>query len=392
MARSKRRKFPIRTVLLLTLLGAAALLVGGELFQMARSDSGQVRAARTFGLVDEPRLTAVIGRQVRRALDESGVARDSVRESVVEDGPTAVRWRVGMPADASQLQLNYAITQALEEVGAAVLSGREGRGPNGTSVVTLLAGIPKRPTHEIVLVRQPRGEEPEERPHARLALVLYGFGDALGAADSFFALPAPFAVAITPGGKASGAMFRAAHERAREVVVHLPMEPINYPQVNPGPGTLLVTMRPAKIGADVGRWLDQAKPVSAVSNHMGSLATQDMTLMTAVYRELKQRRLPFLHLLPAAGAVCRPLASEMGVAYDEPDATLDFEPRAKDTAVMEKRWKQVLKEARDRGRMIVWVRATPTTWRWMQRALDAKRLERVDLVPLTSLLRKPGPA
>ena len=127
-------------------------------------------------------------------------------------------------------------------------------------------------------------------------------------------------------------------------------------------------------------------------SHMGSLATQDMTLMTAVYRELKQRRLPILHLLPAAGAVCRPLASEMGVAYDEPDATLDFEPRAKDTAAMDKRWKQILKETRDRGRMIVWVRATPTTWRWMRRALDAKRLERVDLVPLTSLLRKPGPA
>lgn len=392
MARSKRRKFPLRTVLLVTLLGAAALLVGGELYRMSRSDSGLVRAARTFGFVDEPRLTAVVGRHVRRALDEAGVPRDSVQENVVEDGPTAVRWRVGMPADASQLQLNHAITTALEDVGAAMLSGRESRGPNGTSVVTLLAGIPKRPTHEIVLVRQPRGDEPDERPHARLALVLYGFGDALGAADSFFALPSPFAVAITAGGKLTGAMVKSAHQYQREVVLHLPMEPINYPQVNPGAGTLLVTMRPARVGAEVGRWLDQAKPVTAASNHMGSLATQDMTLMTAVYRELKQRRVPFLHLMPAAGAVCRPLASRMGVAYDEPDATLDFEPRANDTATMDKRWKQVLKETRERGRMIVWVRATPTTWRWMQKALDAKRLDRVDLVPLTSLLRKPGPS
>ncbi len=96
--------------------------------------------------------------------------------------------------------------------------------------------------------------------------------------------------------------------------------------------------------------------------------------------------------MPAAGAVCRPLASEMGIAYDEPGATLDFEPRAADTAPMDKRWKQVLKETRDRGRMIVWVRATPTTWRWLKKALDPKRLDRVDLVPLTSLLRKPGPA
>jgi polysaccharide deacetylase 2 family uncharacterized protein YibQ len=342
--------------------------------------------------VDGPRLTRVIGRHLRLALEDAGVSRDSVRESVVDDGPAAVRWRVGLPADASQLQLNYAITRALEGIHASVLSGREGRGPGGTSLVTLLVGIPRRPTHEIVLVRQPRGEEPDEKPNARLALVLYGFGDGVAEADSFFALPSPFAVAITPGARESGALLRAAHERDREVVLHLPMEPINYPQVNPGPNTLLVTMRPAKIASEVGRWIDQAGPVAAVSNHMGSLATQDMTLMTAVYRELRARRLPFLHLMPAASAVCRPLASEMGIVYDEPDATLDYEPRGRDTAALEKRWKQVLQETRSRGRMIVWVRATPTTWRWMRRALEPKRLGQVDLVPLTSLLRKPGPA
>ena len=88
-------------------------------------------------------------------------------------------------------------------------------------------------------------------------------------------------------------------------------------------------MKPDRATGTVRRWLDQSGPVVGVANHMGSLATQDMTLMGAVYRELRRRHLPFVHVQPAAGAVCRPLAAEMGVIYDEPDAVLDAEARAK---------------------------------------------------------------
>ncbi|NOT33291.1 MAG: divergent polysaccharide deacetylase family protein [Candidatus Eisenbacteria bacterium] len=392
MARSRRKRLPVLPMLGILVLGALVTFAGGELLQMARSDTGQVRMARTLGIADGPRLTAVIGRQVRHALDESGMPAESLVVSVVEDGPAAVRWRVGLRSDASLLQLNYAITRTLEQAGASVLSGREGVTSRGATYVTLLAGIPGRPTHELVLARPPREEEPEERPNARLALVLYGFGDETVLAESLMVLPAPFAVAIVPGARGSAAMFGAAHHASREVVLQLPLEPVNYPQVNPGPGTLLVTMRPARVQSGVRHYIDQARPVAAVANHMGSLATQDMTLMTAVYDELRDRRLPFLHVMPAAGAVCRSLASEMGVVYDEPDETLDYEPRAADTRALDKRWKQVLEEARRRGRMMVWVRATPTTARWLRRASLPKQLEGVDLVPLTSVLRKPSPA
>jgi polysaccharide deacetylase 2 family uncharacterized protein YibQ len=196
---------------------------------------------------------------------------------------------------------------------------------------------------------------------------------------------------VVPGTRAGGDLFEAAHRREREVVLQLPLEPVNYPQMNPGPGTLLVTMKPSRIAGDVKRWLDQARPVSAVSNHMGSLATQDMTVMTAVFRELRNAHLPFVHMMPAAGAVCRSLAADMGIAYDEPDAVLDSEPRASDTKALDRRWKQILDEVQDRGQMVVWVRATPATYKWLPRVLDSKRLKDVDLVPLAALIRRPAP-
>ncbi len=390
MAR-KRHKPGLRpTRLGLIVLGAVALFLAGEAFLLSRSDRGRLKLARQFGIGDRSQVVRVIGRSVREALATCGVASDSIHESLLTQGASPpVRWRIGIEPEASLLQANYAVTQALEERGAAVIEAREAWTPRGATL-TMKVGLPKRATHELVLVRALRLDAESEPEPARLSLVLFGFRDEAAAADSFFALPASFAVALSPGTEHSGDLFRFAHRREREVVLHLPLEPINYPSVNPGPGTLLVTMKPARIARDVRRYLDQAAPVSAVANHMGSLATQDMTVMTAVYRELRKQQVPFLHVNPAAGAVCRPLASEMGVQYLEPGFVIDGETRVKDTRQLEKSWKEALAEARHRGQLMVLVRATPLTYRWLPKALEAKRLGDVRVVPLSAMLRRPG--
>lgn len=390
MARSRKKVAPVRKLVTIV-IAAVVLFLLGELWIVTRSDTGRLQFARRFGLVQQAELTRLVGRQIHHALDASGIPADSVSERVTDSGPAGVRWRIGLAPGASTLQLNHAITRTLEEAGGEVLSGKERWDANNTQTLTLLVGLPRRATHELVVVRPARPEEPGLREHARLAVVVYGLGEEVAAADSFFALPASFAVAIVPGSKTTSDLFKAAHKRDRELVLQVPLEPVNYPQVNPGPNTVLVTMKPAKIVSEVTKWIEQARPVSAVANHMGSLATQDMTVMTAVYRVLRNEHLPFLHVMPVAGAVCRPLASEMGIAYDEPDAILDGEPRASDTRALDKRWKEITRELQDRSQMVVWIRATPTTYQWLPRALDPKKLKDVDLVPLAALIRKPAP-
>jgi len=383
----KRRKSsapPWPRVFLGLAVAALALFLVGEAWHLAREDRGRLLLAR-FGLGDPARATQALGGQLQRGLEAARVPRDSVRERVSADGAADVHWRVGLPPGTSSLQVNHALTQAVERAGGRVFSGRESSGPRGESRVTLVFGVGDRPTHEVVLARGPRAD-PQGPPAAgagRIALVLYGFEDD-EAAREFGALPVPFAMAVVAGAKSSEAQFKAAHLREREVVLHLPLEPINYPNVNPGPGTILVTLRPAQVAQKVRRYLDQAEPLVAVSNHMGSLATQDMELMTAVYRELKRAQMPFVHVKPVPGAVCRTLASDLGVAYDEPDAVLDGESRA-----LDERWGELLERARDGRDLMVWVRATPLTRPWLGRIAEPKRLGGVSLVPLTAVLRRP---
>jgi polysaccharide deacetylase 2 family uncharacterized protein YibQ len=148
-------------------------------------------------------------------------------------------------------------------------------------------------------------------------------------------------------------------------------------------------MNEPRITGLVKRHLDQAGPVVAVANDMGSLATQDMAVMTAVFRELKRHDLPFLDVEPAAGSVCRALAARLGVSYLEPDVVIDELGGPGVTRRLDERWKKALAVARSRGRLLVMMHATPTLLAWLPGATSAKRIDGVDLVTLSALMRKP---
>jgi polysaccharide deacetylase 2 family uncharacterized protein YibQ len=370
---------------------ALVLFVAGEATILARTDAGRLTTARWFGAGDEARATQIVGRQLHRALEAAGVLPDSVHETVAARGTPRVHWRVGLTPGASALQVNYAITRTLETQGGAVFSGREEPSADGQRVV-LVVGAGETPTHEVALARPARPEPGQRGPAGgRLALILYGFGDTPESALPWFGIPRPFAVALPAGRPTSETVFHAAREKGREIVLHLPLEPINYPQVSPGPGAVLVTMKPSHVTALTRKYLDQAGPVSAVANLMGSMATQDMTVMTAVFRTLRERSVPFLHVTPAAGAVCRSLASDVGVEYTEPDAVIDVETRGKDRRALEKRWARVLDDVRRRGHAIVMLRASDLTREWLPEALTPKRLSGVEIVPVAAVVRRPLP-
>src|SRR5437867_2921326 len=209
---------------------ALGLFLAGEAMIMTRTDSGRLTAARWLHLGDPAEVTAIVAREIRHGLDDAGVSRDSVRETVSASGAPRVHWRVGLKARASTLQANYAITRSLEAQGATVLSGREAPGPHGELNVTLVAGLPGLPTHEIELVRPGHGDAPQAQAASRLALVLFGLGENLAHVTDVLGRPQPFSAAIPAGQPWSAAAFRAARLRQRETVLHLPLEPLNYPQ------------------------------------------------------------------------------------------------------------------------------------------------------------------
>jgi len=295
---------------------------------------------------------------------------------------------VTLPPDGAPLQVNQLVTRAVEAGGASVLSGRERTDKDGSFVVTLVIGVPGRPTHALDIVRPYRADEPARAP--RMAVLLFASSEDESLLVAACARRETFGVGVNATGGAKAPTLRAAREHRHEVVLFMPMEPENYPRVNPGPATLLVSMPAGKIEQSLRREIELARPVVAVANLMGSFATQVEPFMTAVYRELRHEDLPFLHVGAVPRAVCRPLAARVGAAYEEPDGMIDAEARHGDAKSLDRAWTECLERAREREQALVLIRVTATSAPWLERAFSANGLNGVEMVPLSSLMRKPG--
>ncbi len=371
-------------------VGALLLFLAGELFAWVVSDPGRLAVWKNLHLGSRAHAVRIVGNRIEQGLEKAGVPKGAVASEPLDGDGASLRWRVALPRGTAPMLVNHLITRAVEAGGAEVLSGRERTNKDGDFVVTLEVGVPGRPTHIVDLVRARAASEDAPPPAARLAVLLYASPEdepllvETSGRDEVFSIGAP----ATGEGKSPA--LRAARDHHREVVLFMPMEPENYPRVNPGPATLLVNMPSGKIGQSLRREIEVARPVVAVANLMGSFATQDESFMTAVYEELRRSELPFLHVGAVPRAVCRPLAARVGAAYDEPDLNLDGDARRGDVRALDKAWNAVLTRAREHGQALALVRVTPKSAPWIAKALDdRKRLAGIELAPVSAVIRRP---
>jgi hypothetical protein len=61
-------------------------------------------------------------------------------------------------------------------------------------------------------------------------------------AEKFLKLDAELTFSILPHSPFQQKIARLANSKGLEIMLHLPMEPVEYPEVNPGPGALLAAM------------------------------------------------------------------------------------------------------------------------------------------------------
>src|SRR5262245_53844525 len=209
-----------RGVLLLVAC-AVAVFLGGELLLLSRSDVGQIFLARHFGLVSRPHVTQILSAGMKRSLRLAGFSTDSLQEAFPAAAAAPLRWVLPLGPDGSLAQVNYILSQSVRSRGAAVLSGRETRAPDGTGRLLLLVGLSRYPTHEIVVTRPaPTAREGDAAP---VALVLFGFDpEDADAADALDA-PVPVTFAANVGAHSFGRLLERAHARQREVLLSLPL-------------------------------------------------------------------------------------------------------------------------------------------------------------------------
>jgi hypothetical protein len=218
-------------------------------------------------------------------------------------------------------------------------------------------------------------------PRAVIVIDDLGYHKQLGMA--FIELKAPVTFSFLPQAPYAREMAALAHQNGKETLIHLPMEPKTYPEVDPGPGALLVSMSAEEVHSILVKDLEEFPHVTGANNHMGSRFTEDREKMGQVLGLMKKRRLLFLDSITTSRSVVPVLASELGVKYVHRDLFLDNVVEKE--AIRQQLHKMVV-QARAKGTVIACGHPYLLTLQTLKEELPRLQKE-VQLVTLAQLIR-----
>jgi polysaccharide deacetylase 2 family uncharacterized protein YibQ len=179
-----------------------------------------------------------------------------------------------------------------------------------------------------------------------VAIIIDDVGYDRKMAEGFLELDVPLTFSVLPEGTFNHSIIDQALKKDVEIMLHLPMEPSNYPSVNPGPGALLSSMKPDELIAQLNANLDRVPSVKGVNNHMGSKLTASSEQMRQIFTILKKRDLFFVDSRTSADTLCRPSAELLQLPFAERDVFIDHEQTRE---FVRKQLKLLIKRAKRQG-------------------------------------------
>ncbi len=220
-------------------------------------------------------------------------------------------------------------------------------------------------------------------PGNAVAVIIDDLGHSRAAARPFLEMPYPVALSFLPGRPHTVELAKEAHKNGKTLLLHLPMEPLGYPETDPGPGAILLSQNRAQIQSIIEDDLASLPGIVGLNNHMGSRATADERVMEAVLSLVGSKGLFFVDSRTTAQTVALSKAREMGIPCVCRDVFLD---NVADSAAIDAKVDELLDLALERGWAVGIGHPRPLTAEAMSR-LAAKAEERgVNWISLESMI------
>ena len=169
-------------------------------------------------------------------------------------------------------------------------------------------------------------------------------------------------------------------------MLHLPMEPVEYPEINPGPGTLLAAMSADELLRVLEEDLRAVPHIRGVNNHMGSRLTARSEQIYQVFSVLKRRGLYFVDSRTTDETICRPSARLFELPFAQRDVFLDH---VHEPAAVRRQIRELVRIARLKGEAVAIAHPHPVTLTVLREELPELRRQ-VEIVPASRLARPVG--
>lgn len=384
---SKKGRFP-GWIVVVGIFGLVCLALGlwvGKDWRKERTPVPPYEEAPSnrFGeLVNEVELA------LYQSLRQLGVDTSQIRfRKVIHRAEENKQWdftelEVTLTHDESLPHLDQLLRKKLKDLGGQVsLESIQKKGPDSV-VLIRVEGIL---THRLNLTLRPRDKTGKEATLdiSRVAIVIDDLGYDGRLARRFLEIDAPLSFSVLPHGTFSKSIARRVHEAGRELLLHLPMEPKGYPEVNPGVGALLTGMTDAELVRALRQNLASLPSVKGVNNHMGSKFCEYEQKLRPVMLELKNRGLFFVDSRTTSGTQAYRVAQQLKVPSAERNVFLDNiqSPRA-----VRGQLKRLIQLSRLKGEAIGIAHPHEVTLEVLKEDIPKLPSRGVELVPVSQLL------
>lgn len=316
-------------------------------------------------------------------------------EQLITDTQSEITEPDAVPAAAETqpvtLPQNAPVTPGAKSVQPPVISS-----PGTASPGETVAAVPMKPQPSITPT--PRdGDRPAWLRNAvalhapvtgpMIAIVLDDVGVNKPDAELALNLPAPITLSIMTYADNAAELAARAHERGHELMLHVPMQPVN-PRIDPGPNALLVTLGPDELKRRLDWGLSRFPGFVGINNHMGSRFTQDEAGMRLVMADLQARGLLFLDSRTIANSVAERVAAEQGVPHIGRDVFLDDEAALLGGDSVARQLALAERIATKRGFVVAIGHPHPGTVAVLQKWMADLKQRGFTLVPLSAVARR----
>jgi polysaccharide deacetylase 2 family uncharacterized protein YibQ len=215
----------------------------------------------------------------------------------------------------------------------------------------------------------------------RIGLIIDDLGNQKHMGEQVLALPSPITLAFLPQTPFAWQLAAQAHERGKEIMLHLPMESDNGKAL--GRGALTLEMSRERFLRTLRRNLSSLPYLSGVNNHMGSLLTRDPTAMRWVMGELRREGLYFIDSRTTDLTVAQRVAEIQQIPNSRRDVFLDNAP---DEDSIRRQLHKLVDLARKKGSAIGIGHPHPATIKVLREMLPTLSRLGAELVPVSEIV------
>jgi len=253
---------------------------------------------------------------------ELGVPRGRIGRRAGADGQPRFEFRC--PDRLHPLTANRWLSRIFADAGIEVLDCSED-GPLGRPRLEFkLAAGSRREARAALTVLPPLGEPPLQEAMPRLAILVDDLGNNFDRVTrGMLELEQPLTIAILPGLDHSQRVEKEARRRGHAIFLHLPMEPADYPNEDPGRLAVMCSMSRDSILDLLAHIARGFSRLDGFNNHMGSRASTDERVVGAVLDWAAHEHLPVVDSYTAAESRIYPLARKRELPALRADLFLD---------------------------------------------------------------------